>query len=773
MSNSKYRYRRGARRLTGVLAATAVVGAGAVATTGVAYAEEDESTLQTVLETFDPADFAAKAAELPAGLQKAIERDLGISAADYLANAEATKVAAEVSANLKADGVGIEGTAIDGQAVTIYVSSEADVAAAEATGAANVEVGKPEAKDYSDYDFQPAEDLRGGYGYTGYGSDDYLWRCSVGFNGYDAGGNDRLLTAGHCAFDGNDEEMSDVDHIDVDGPIWDDESWVEQIGEPIGAFVPGASQFGDNHDAGLVDVTGSNWDNVPQVSEWGDGEGDPTDGAVTIYDSVDAVEGAQACKSGATSGWKCGEITETETTIDVDGRDVDGFTFTACLLGGDSGGSIIVGNYALGVNSASTHGGRTECDSWDGGGSDFSLGYAVSGGTNNAFDFYGDEWELNVEVNTPVVENATATESGATLSGTVENAGANHRVLVSIEGVGDYEADVNADGEFTVEVDETLEAGAEYSYTATAYYGQYSESEQAAGTFTVEEEPEVAELQVESPSDGQTTGNTRPPFNGTGEPGAEVVLSIGDNEYGSATVGDDGSWTIEPDSDLPVGQRFDATVTQTAGEDVQEATVSDLGIEADDVTITVPEDGAEVTGDVVFEGTSFAGATVSLQIEGTIESSNDAESASEFSAAAGEVAPAQEDEPGNWPGEFEIDDQGNWTFDPDEDLENGEYTLTAMATMEDGDPELTDSEASVDFTVQNDEGGDEDGGDENGGDENGDEDGGDENGGDEEGDDLPDTGSSSMPMILIGVGLLAAGGGAVALRARRNAASNA
>ncbi|WP_276320696.1 S1 family peptidase, partial [Phytoactinopolyspora endophytica] len=518
MSNSKYRYRRGAKRLTGVLAATAVVGAGAIATTGVAHAEEDESILTTALETFDPADFASKAAELPAGLQQAIERDLGISAAAYLANAEATKGAAEVSAGLQADGVGVTGTAIDGQDVTIYVSSEADVAAAEATGAAQVEIGEPESKDYSDYEFEPAEDLRGGYGYTGYGSDDFLWRCSVGFNGYDGGGNDRYLTAGHCAFDGNDEEMSNVDHIDVDGPIWGDESWPEQIGEPIGAFVAGASQFGDEQDAGLVDVTGSNWDNVPQVSEWGDGEGDPTEGAVTIYDSVDAVEGAQACKSGATSGWQCGEVTDTETSIDVDGRDVSGFMFEACLLGGDSGGSIVVGNYALGVNSASTHGGRTDCDDWDGGGADFSLGYAVSGGEHNAFTFYGDEWELNVEVNAPVIDSAEANESGATLNGTVENAGADHTVLVSIDGVGDFEAEVNADGEFTIEVDEALEAGAEYSYTATAFYGDNSESEQTAGTFTVEEEPEVEDLVIASPENEQTTSNTRPPFEGTGEP---------------------------------------------------------------------------------------------------------------------------------------------------------------------------------------------------------------------------------------------------------------
>ncbi|WP_205856756.1 Ig-like domain-containing protein, partial [Phytoactinopolyspora endophytica] len=111
---------------------------------------------------------------------------------------------------------------------------------------------------------------------------------------------------------------------------------------------------------------------------------------------------------------------------------------------------------------------------------------------------------------------------------------------------------------------------------------------------------------------------------------------------------------------------------------------------------------------------------IGVQIEGTIEVSS-----GEFAAA--------DDHLDDWPGEFDVDDEGNWTFTPDEALENGEYTFTAMATLEGGDPELTDSEASVDFTV---------------GSGSGDEDGGDE-GGDEDGDDLPDTGSSSLPMILV------------------------
>jgi LPXTG-motif cell wall-anchored protein len=128
----------------------------------------------------------------------------------------------------------------------------------------------------------------------------------------------------------------------------------------------------------------------------------------------------------------------------------------------------------------------------------------------------------------------------------------------------------------------------------------------------------------------------------------------------------------------------------------------------------------------VFSGTAHPGATLSLSIEGTIT-----ESSERVQTAADE-----------WVGDLEIGDDGAWTFTPAEALENGEYTLTASAAVEGGDPELTSSEASVSFTVAAE--------------------------GDDDGDELPDTGSSNTWMIVVGVALLALGGVAIAIRARRN-----
>ena len=70
-------------------------------------------------------------------------------------------------------------------------------------------------------------------------------------------------------------------------------------------------------------------------------------------------------------------------------------------------------------------------------------------------------------------------------------------------------------------------------------------------------------------------------------------------------------------------------------------------------------------------------------------------------------------------------------------MADGSYTVTATATLDGGDPVLSDSEASSTFTVTNGV------------------------------TELPDTGSDNT-WIYLGIGLLLAGGAAVALRARHN-----
>lgn len=741
--------RRGAARATGAFVAAAVAGGCVIASAAVpAHADDDRAPL--AVQTFAAADFTDLAAELPAALREAIQRDLGLEPAQYLANAEAARTASDVADSLRAEGVNVLGSSIDGQDVTIHVGSDSDVPLAEATGA-KVEVGGL-IELSTEREVQPARDHKGGYGYAYQTSEPdetgafQLGRCSAGFSGYDADGNSRFLTAGHCGTDtATGEQLTyPVHHIELDEPIWASEDWAQEFpGTSLGEFVPGSMHYGNEHDGGLVDVT-SEWDGIPQVAGWAGGAGSPDEASVDVLGTIGAVAGAQACKSGATSGWSCGEVLVPQESIAVGDQQVTGFIFNACLLGGDSGGSILVGSYALGVNSGSTHDGRTDCDTWtpatgpDDTSGDFSIGYAVAGGEYSAKSLFGADWEPAIKINTPVVtspEDGGETGPTPTFTGTVEGARSTHKVRLVIDGENSYGGEVTNDGAFSVDVTEALEPG-EHTYELQATYGQYSKSEVVEGNFTATE-VQVEQLAVESPTDGQTTSDVRPDFTGTGQPGATVTLTVGDEVVGEATVGEDGTWTITPESDLPIGKRFDATVTQQFDGDTQEATVADLGIKAPEVTIAAPEDGSSVSGDVVFTGTAFPGATVGLEIEGTVTESGAVQTAAD-----------------TWEGDLEVDEDGAWTFTPAEPLQDGEYTLTASATLEGGDPELTDSEATVSFTVTT---GDD------GADENGDEQG-DENGDD----DLPDTGSSNTWMIFLGIGLLLAGGAAIAVRAKRN-----
>ena len=152
--------------------------------------------------------YAVEAGRLDAGLVAAIEDDLGVSAAEYLATADAAVDAADVLDHLEQQNVDTTDAVLDGTTLTVLVDSADaadDVAALGATP-----VFEPTAEmlaDYSDVRFEAAADLLGGTGWAipaadgngdGVSNDGYVL-CSVGFNGrLKSDGAPQLATAGHC-----------------------------------------------------------------------------------------------------------------------------------------------------------------------------------------------------------------------------------------------------------------------------------------------------------------------------------------------------------------------------------------------------------------------------------------------------------------------------------------------------------------------------------------------------------------------------------------------
>ncbi|MFI5485852.1 S1 family peptidase [Micromonospora echinaurantiaca] len=161
-------------------------------------------------------------------------------------------------------------------------------------------------------------DVRGGDAYYMGG------RCSVGFSV--TGG---FVTAGHC------------------GTVGTATQGYNQVSQ--GTFR--GSSFPGNDYAWVQ--TNSNWTPQPWVNNYSGGN-------VTVAGSTEAAVGAAICRSGSTTGWRCGSIQAKNQTVNYAEGSVSGLTRTnACAEPGDSGGSWLSGQQAQGVTS----GGSGNCTS--------------------------------------------------------------------------------------------------------------------------------------------------------------------------------------------------------------------------------------------------------------------------------------------------------------------------------------------------------------------------------------------------------------------------
>ncbi|MGW5215562.1 carbohydrate-binding protein [Streptomyces sp. NPDC004051] len=95
-------------------------------------------------------------------------------------------------------------------------------------------------------------------------------------------------------------------------------------------------------------ATNDRWTATPGVTAQ-DGQ------EVQVAGSVQALVGAAVCRSGSTSGWRCGTIQQHDTSVTYPQGTVGGLTrTTACAEPGDSGGPFVAGVQAQGVTSGGT-----------------------------------------------------------------------------------------------------------------------------------------------------------------------------------------------------------------------------------------------------------------------------------------------------------------------------------------------------------------------------------------------------------------------------------
>ncbi len=138
-------------------------------------------------------------------------------------------------------------------------------------------------------------------------------RCSIGFNARNSAGTRYVITAGHCTELGGN---------------------VTGTGGAIGPVV--GSSFPTN-DYGLIQVTSTSAVSTPLVDRYSSGSD------VTVAGSSVTPVGGGICRSGSTTGWRCGTVGAFNQTVNYGGGDVVyGLTRTsACAEPGDSGGSVV------------------------------------------------------------------------------------------------------------------------------------------------------------------------------------------------------------------------------------------------------------------------------------------------------------------------------------------------------------------------------------------------------------------------------------------------
>lgn len=173
---------------------------------------------------------------------------------------------------------------------------------------------------------RPLVTLQGGSEYLSQSGGNYYY-CSVGF-GVTRSGVEAFVTAGHCG-NTNDGVFVLANR--------------RTLGPQIGSFK--SSFFGGSGDGAHVELFGGH-----SVSATVAGYNQPVRGQAV------APEGAAVCRSGRTTGLKCGTILRYNQTVNYAEGTVNGLTSAkVCAEGGDSGGSFISGDQAQGVLSGGNY----------------------------------------------------------------------------------------------------------------------------------------------------------------------------------------------------------------------------------------------------------------------------------------------------------------------------------------------------------------------------------------------------------------------------------
>ncbi len=488
------------------------------------------------------------------------------------------------------------------------------------------------------------DDVFGGQGYLV----DSFPRCSAGFAAFSPSGLPLLLTAGHCTDDGSAKvaELEPLTAAPAGGPTIP----LAPTNAALGAF--GFSQFGGPNnssataagadigtDIAVIQGIAPGLELQPAATRW-DSPAAPGPRAVRIIGTAAPVEGQAVCRSGRTTGWKCGTVDSVGIWMmpgrnnaylpdgsGTDLRPIRAFDSASVKsAGGDSGGPWISGNFAVGTHAGgeSLNGRQTK---------------AIAATLQDATASIPGGVELELFLNKPeLVPAGNAVPGGTSVIGRVPAApasavAAGSKVRITLPGRQPFEV--------------PLDPAGNWYFTAPEVPGPLTFTAETVNGFSSSGAVPMSVVIAPSflPEPTITTSATDPlaeltSVAGTGTPGATVTLS-GDIA-GSGLVGQDGSWSI-PMPALPLYGKVNLTAVQRyAGLPDSPPVTATLAVMPPAPAIHSIADGQHVRPDMLpaaISGTGLTGADVTVSIDGVAVSAAPAVGAAGSRTSAQAVAP--------------------------------------------------------------------------------------------------------------------------------------
>jgi MYXO-CTERM domain-containing protein len=238
-------------------------------------------------------------------------------------------------------------------------------------------------------------------------------------------------------------------------------------------------------------------------------------------------------------------------------------------------------------------------------------------------------------------------------------------------------ATADANGDWTVDAAQLPEGDYVAQASATDAAGNTGS---AMSGFTVDvTEPGIT---ITAPTDGEVFGTRQVDVTGTTEAGADVSVNLVDAqgmvlETQTATADANGDWSVSFQGIANGDYTAEATASDEATNTSTESVTFTIDSDEPNLTVTAPADG-DTIGDARPEitGTSDADATITVII-----TDGDGNEVANFTTTP--------------------DANGDWTATPDQDLPEGDYTISVTATRPNGKSTTVDRDVTVDLTAPN------------------------------------------------------------------------